>query len=108
VRTGSGHYHGSNGNGRASSSSIASALSSVGGDQLTGSGFEGERAAAGFTPSSAPIASTSPIRSSLGGDVGSSTDYATSVPPPARSPVGASPSSASFSGATSEGNRSTS
>ena len=55
VRNGSGQYHGSNGNGPASSSSIASALSSVGGDHLTGSGFEGERSASGFTPSSSPI-----------------------------------------------------
>lgn len=108
VRNGSGQYHGSNGNGPASSSSIASALSSVGGDQLTGSGFEGERSATGFTPSSSPIPSTSPSRSSLGADVGSSTDYATSVPPPARGPMGEYPSSASFSGVASEGNRSTS
>jgi type IV secretion system protein TrbL len=108
VRNGSGQYHGSNGNGPANSSSIASALSSVGGDQLTGSGFEGERSATGFTPSSSPIPSTSPIRSSLGADVGSSTDHATSIPPPARGPVGAYPSSASFSGGRSEGNRSTS
>ncbi len=108
VRNGSGQYHRSNGNGPASSSSIASALSSVGGDELTGSGFEGERSATGFTPSSSPIPSTSPIRSSLGADVGSSTDYATSVPPPARGPMGAYPSSASFSGVASEGNRSTS
>ena len=59
---GSGEYHSSS-NGAPSSSNngtttrsasapVRSALSSVGGDNLAGSGFEGERPAAGFAPSS--------------------------------------------------------
>ena len=38
-----------------SSSPSWSAMASVGGDSLAGSGFEGERSAAGFTPTSIPI-----------------------------------------------------
>jgi type IV secretion system protein TrbL len=37
------------------SSPIRSALSSVGGDSLAGSGFEAERPASGFTPTSVPV-----------------------------------------------------
>ena len=69
VSSGSGSSNGGGGhqsasNGAASSSSngtshsasppVRSALSSVGGDSLAGSGFEGERPASGFTPTSVP------------------------------------------------------
>jgi type IV secretion system protein TrbL len=48
----------------ATSAPVRSALSSVGGDSLAGSGFESERPASGFAPSSAPVEprSTSPAR----------------------------------------------
>jgi type IV secretion system protein TrbL len=72
-RNGSG-YSASNGNGTGKAS-VRSALFSVGGDSLAGSGFEGERPAAGFTPVSAPVRSSSvptvpppssPVRSDAG------------------------------------------
>ena len=40
---------------RSESAPVRSALSSVGGDNLAGSGFEGERSAAGFAPSSISV-----------------------------------------------------
>jgi type IV secretion system protein TrbL len=66
---GSGEYHSSS-NGAPSSSNngtttrsapapVRSALSSVGGDNLAGSGFEGERPAAGFAPISTSISTRS-------------------------------------------------
>jgi type IV secretion system protein TrbL len=92
TRNGTSRHHSSNGN-VATSSSLASALSSVGGDHLTGSGFESERSAGGFTPASVPIHSTASIRSSIGNDAAiSGADSASSVPPPPRTAGGASPS----------------
>ena len=44
----------SNGTAQSASPPVRSALSSVGGDSLAGSGFEGERPASGFTPTSVP------------------------------------------------------
>lgn len=72
----------SNGNG-ANSSTLNSALSSVGGEALTGSGFEGERSAGGFAPGSVAIHPTPSVRSSLVNDAAvSSADSGSSVPPP--------------------------
>lgn len=45
---------GSNGTSHSASPPVQSALSSVGGDSLAGSGFEGERPASGFAPTSVP------------------------------------------------------
>ena len=78
---------GSNGTGTANSSSIASALSSVGGDHLTGSGFEGERPAGGFTPTSSPI-SPSPVRSGFVSDPVSGADLVSPAVPTTRSTAG--------------------
>lgn len=104
VRNGSSRYKGANGNGTANLSSIASALSSVGGDHLTCSGFESERPAGGFTPTSAPIFSTTTARPSFASDVVmSSADSASTVSPPARSTVAEHPSSGFNTGAP-EGN----
>jgi len=90
TRNGTSRHHSSNGN-VATSSSLASALSSVGGDHLTGSGFESERSAGGFTPASVPINSTASVRSSIVNDAAmSGSDCASSVPPPPRSAGGAS------------------
>jgi len=72
---GGGGYHspsngtsssGSNGTTSTTSPPTRSALSSVGGDSLAGSGFESERPAAGFTPSSIPAG----VRSGNQGRVG--------------------------------------
>jgi hypothetical protein len=46
---------GGNGTTHSTSSPVQSALSFVGGDSLAGSGFEAERVASGFTPTSVPV-----------------------------------------------------
>lgn len=93
TRNGTSRHLSSNGN-VATSSSLASALSSVGGDHLTGSGFESERSAGGFTPASVPIHSTASVQSSIVSDAAmSGADSASSVPPPPRTAGGASSSS---------------
>lgn len=71
---------GSNGVASAPSSPARSALSSVGGDSLAGSGFESERPASGFAPSSIPVGVRSGSQARRG-----------SVPPPANN-GGAAPS----------------
>ena len=57
---------GSNGTASAPSSPARSALSSVGGDSLAGSGFESERPASGFAPSSIPVGVRSASRARVG------------------------------------------
>ena len=81
VSSGSGSSNGSGGhqpasNGASSSAGsgtshsasppVRSALSSVGGDSLTGSGFEGERPASGFTPTSVPAGIRAPSQARIG------------------------------------------
>ncbi|MBV8907072.1 MAG: P-type conjugative transfer protein TrbL, partial [Acidobacteriia bacterium] len=57
---------GSNGTTHSSTSPVRSSLSSVGGDSLAGSGFEGERTASGFAPSSIPVGTRSASRARVG------------------------------------------
>jgi type IV secretion system protein TrbL len=52
---------------QSTSSLVRSTLSSVGGDNLVGSGFEAERPAAGFTPASAPVGPRSASQSRVEG-----------------------------------------
>jgi type IV secretion system protein TrbL len=81
-RNGSGRHQSSNGNRTANSSSVTSVLSSIGGDQLSGSGFENERPAGGFTAMSARVISEPPARSSaMGATVTTSADFASDIPP---------------------------
>ncbi len=58
----------SDGNGatHSTSSPVQSALSSLGGDSLAGSGFEAERAASGFTPTSVPVRLSSASQTRVG------------------------------------------
>ena len=58
---------GSNGTSDSASPLVRSALSSVGGDGLAGSGFEGERPASGFTPSSVSVGTRSAGQVRVGG-----------------------------------------
>lgn len=62
---GSGRYQASNGNG----ASRSSALASVGGDDLAGSGFENERPASGFAPAPGRISPSYPAHSGFGSSV---------------------------------------
>ena len=57
---------GGNGTTHATSSPVRSALSSVGGDSLAGSGFEAERPASGFTPTSVPVGTPSTSQTRVG------------------------------------------
>jgi hypothetical protein len=84
---GSARYQTSNGNG----SSRSSALASVGGDDLAGSGFENERPASAFPSASTRIVSTSPARSGFAGSATTSMDSTSSVLPPAGNVSAGSP-----------------
>jgi hypothetical protein len=76
----------------ATSEPVQSALSSVGGDSLAGSGFESERPASGFAPVSAPVG---PPSASLARVGASGTDASSESP-------GSNPDASSGSSVTSE------
>lgn len=104
ARNGSRRYKGSTETG--SSSAIATGLSSVGGDDLTGSGFEAERPAGGFAPASAPMVTTPPARSVLANSHVMSV-ATPAVPPPDQGASGNMDASRSVSSAQSGSGHST-